>query len=161
MDGEDSSRKYEGYNDEINKLSNMVKDLSEGVNNDSNDRRLGPTTSGNSLANLYNLGAPESRSRLETIEPFLTYKNSYFSNPQTQDLLTNRVWPKTRILLAIVSNMHKEKAINLDQRGKLKDLILDSDPRLHAALNEYYIDGNRNLLYRNLIRLTFAEVYSR
>lgn len=47
MDEEDSSRKYEGYNDEINKLSNMVKDLSEGVNNDSNDRRLGPTTSGN------------------------------------------------------------------------------------------------------------------
>lgn len=83
----------------------------------------------------------------------MSYRNIYFANPQNQDLLTNRVWPKTRILLAIVSRMHKEKVIDLDQRGRLKDLILDSDPRLHQALNDYYIDNNRTNLYRNLINL--------
>ena len=157
---EEDSRKFDSYKDEINKLSNMVKDLSGVGHSESNDKRLGPTTEGINYI-FYSIGKTENRGRLEIIEPFLTYRNSYFSNPQNQDLLTNRVWPKARILLAIASNMYKEKAINLDQRGKLKDLILDSDPRLHAALNQYYVDGNRNLLYRNLVSLTFGDTHGR
>jgi hypothetical protein len=43
---EEDSRKYDSYKDEINKLSNMVKDLSGVGHSDSNDKRLGPTTEG-------------------------------------------------------------------------------------------------------------------
>ena len=65
-------------------------------------------------------------------------------------MLTNKVWPKERILLAIASRMHKDKIIDLDERGTLKDMILDADPRLHAVLNDYYIDCDQNNLYRSI-----------
>jgi len=39
--------------------------------------------------------------------------------------------------------MYKDKWITWEQRGKLKDMILDSDILLHA-LNQYYVDGDRN-----------------
>ena len=67
-------------------------------------------------------------------------EGGFASDPQ--DFLTQQVWPRTRMLLAIVSRMHKEKILNLDQRGAVKDLILDSDQRLHTILNQYYLDGD-------------------
>lgn len=64
------------------------------------------------------------------------------------------MWPKIRMLLAIVSRMHKEKVINLEQRGALKDLIIASDPRLHAVLNDYYIEGDKGNLYKAFVLLS-------
>lgn len=116
----------------------MVRDISE--------RRDGPPLSANSMGGY-------ERSRMDEMEPFGSSRGMYYSNSMNQDGLTNRVWPKTRMLLAIASRMYKEKVINLEQRGKLKDLILDSDRRLETALNEYYLDSDRNLLYQNLISL--------
>lgn len=131
----------EDIKNEVSKLTNIVKDLSESKNHDlPSEVRPSPTSLG-------------QRSSLENKESFLSYRNSYFSNPQTQDFLTNRVWPKTRILLALASRMYKENVISLEKRGKLKDLIIAADPRLQSALNEYYMNDNRALLYRNLISL--------
>lgn len=131
---EDSHQNHASLEQKINRLSDMVRDMSE---------RREPESFG-----------VDQRANPDSIDPFLTTRNLYYTNADNQDMLTNRVWPKTRMLLAIVSRMYKEKVVNLDQRGKLKDLIIDSDPRLNAPLNDYYLDGNRNNLYRNLISLT-------
>ena len=48
----------------------------------------------------------------------------------TQGILTTHVWPKSRMLFAVVSKMSKEGVLNAKQRGVLKDLILDYDSRL-------------------------------
>lgn len=45
-------------------------------------------------------------------------------------VLTTHVWPKSRMLFAVVSKMSKEGLLNENQRGVLKDMILDYDARL-------------------------------
>jgi len=42
-------------------------------------------------------------------------------------MITAQVWPKSRMLLAVVSKMAKEGALDAAQRGALKDLILEYD----------------------------------
>ncbi|CAI2371778.1 unnamed protein product [Moneuplotes crassus] len=128
---------------EVTKLTEMVKGLSENKPQDNFSEFKPRQTPSNH----------DQRVDFDTSGSFFSYRNSHFSNPQTQDFLTNRVWPKTRILLALASRMYKENVITLEQRGKLKDLIIAADIRLQAALNEYYIDGNRAILYRNLVCL--------
>ena len=49
------------------------------------------------------------------------------SSGQRYGLLTTHVWPKSRMLFAIVSKMSKEGMLNEQQRGVLKDMILDYD----------------------------------
>jgi hypothetical protein len=56
------------------------------------------------------------------------------SNGHAQGLLTTHVWPKSRMLFAVVSKMSKEGVLNNKQRGILKDLILEYDPRLIQQL---------------------------
>jgi hypothetical protein len=69
------------------------------------------------------------------------------------ELLTYHVWPKSRMLLAIVSRMLKEGLLTPEQKGKLKDLILDGDGKMMQALQQYEMDGNRRLLYSVFLKL--------
>lgn len=64
--------------------------------------------------------------------------------------LTTHVWPKSRMLFAIVSKMSKEGDIDEIQRGVLKDLILDNDPRIMVCLANYEADGQRDRLYSSM-----------
>ena len=69
------------------------------------------------------------------------------------EFLTNHVWPKSRMLLAIVSRMYKEGKLDSISRGKLKDLIIDEDPRLLQSLQQYEMDGDRRVLYSSFLKL--------
>ena len=51
------------------------------------------------------------------------------------------------MLFAIVSKMNKEGDIDELQRGILKDLILEHDPRILNCLDQYEADGQRDKLY--------------
>ncbi len=53
--------------------------------------------------------------------------SSYRATSAAQGMLTTQVWPKSRMLFAVVSKMSKEGLLNEAQRGVLKDLILDYD----------------------------------
>ena len=68
-------------------------------------------------------------------------------------MLTGQVWPKSRMLFAVVSKMSKEGALNPKQRGILKDLILDYDSRLIACLSEYDRLGNKEKLYYSFLQV--------
>ena len=74
----------------------------------------------------------------------------------TTELLTYHVWPKSRMLLAIVSRMLKEGLLSSHQKGKLKDLILEEDARMLQCLQQYEMDGNRRLLYSSFLKLAAA-----
>ena len=62
-------------------------------------------------------------------------------------MLTTHVWPKSRMLFAVVSKMSKEGVLTPEQRGILKDLILEYDSRLVSYLKEYDRLGNKDRLY--------------
>jgi hypothetical protein len=86
--------------------------------------------------------------RLQALE------NKQESNREgTNELLTYHVWPKSRMLLAIVSRMLKEGLLSDEQKGKLKDLILDEDPKMLQCLQQYEMDGNRKVLYSSFLKL--------
>lgn len=51
------------------------------------------------------------------------------------------------MLFAIVSKMSKEGVVTEDERGVLKDMILEHDTRLLQCLQSYEAEGNRNKLY--------------
>ena len=57
------------------------------------------------------------------------------------------------MLFAVVSKMTKEGMLTAEQRGVLKDLILDYDQRLCQFLHEYEFDGDRDKLYYNFINI--------
>lgn len=57
------------------------------------------------------------------------------------------------MLLSIVSKMSKEGRLSKADRGKLKDLILDSNPKLLQILHEYETSGNQQKLYSDFIKL--------
>ncbi len=57
------------------------------------------------------------------------------------------------MLLSIVSKMSKEGRLSKTDRGKLKDLILDSNPKLLQILHEYETSGNQQKLYSDFIKL--------
>lgn len=78
------------------------------------------------------------------VRPDLSPDNS---RNDIEGTLTTHVWPKSRMLFAVVSKMSKEGALNSAQRGVLKDLILESDARLLEHLQEYETGGNRDKLY--------------
>ena len=67
-------------------------------------------------------------------------------------MLTTQVWPKSRMLFAVVSKMSKEGLLNEAQRGVLKDMILDYDQRLLLSLQEYEAGGDRERLYYNFLQ---------
>lgn len=67
--------------------------------------------------------------------------------------LTNKVWPKSRTFLSIISKMFNENYINDHQRGILKDMIMDHNPQLYNILEEYEIDGDSKKMYDNIIVL--------
>ena len=58
------------------------------------------------------------------VRPSSSYRSA------NQGLLTTHVCPKSRMLFAVVSKMSKEGLLNENQRGILKDMILDYDSRL-------------------------------
>lgn len=72
---------------------------------------------------------------------------------QPKSELTNQIWPKSRLLLSIVSKMCKERRLTKTDRGKLKDLILDSNPKLLQILHEYETSGDQQRLYSDFIKL--------
>jgi len=80
-------------------------------------------------------------------------KSSIFQKIENKINLTNQVWPKTRTLLSISSKMFREKIITHDQRGVLKELILDQNPNLYGYLSAYESNNNYKLLYENIIKL--------
>ncbi|OMJ75932.1 hypothetical protein SteCoe_24828 [Stentor coeruleus] len=75
------------------------------------------------------------------------------SGDSNSEFLTYHVWPKPRMLLAIVSRMLKEGLLNPEQKGKLKDLILEGDTKMMQYLQQYEMDGNRRLLYSSFLKL--------
>lgn len=80
-------------------------------------------------------------------------KEKNFIQEEKPEILTNSIWPKSRMLLAIVSKMFKEGLLNKNQRGVLKDLIIDNDQRILNLLKQYEADGDRNVLYKNFLSL--------
>ena len=72
---------------------------------------------------------------------------AYDGRGGVQNTLTTHVWPKSRMLFAIVSKMNKEGDIDELQRGILKDLILEGDQRILNCLDQYEADGQRDKLY--------------
>ena len=63
------------------------------------------------------------------------------------------MWPKSRMLFAVVSKMSKEGVLNNRQRGILKDMILEYDSRLVACLQEYDRVGNKDRLYYQFLQI--------
>eukprot|EP01017_Pseudomicrothorax_dubius_P005528 TRINITY_DN11418_c0_g1_i7.p1 TRINITY_DN11418_c0_g1~~TRINITY_DN11418_c0_g1_i7.p1 ORF type:complete len:238 (+),score=47.80 TRINITY_DN11418_c0_g1_i7:285-998(+) len=51
------------------------------------------------------------------------FKNELIPIEDTSEFLTNTVWPKSRMLFAIISKMSKEGLLNQDQKGMLKDPV--------------------------------------
>ena len=72
--------------------------------------------------------------------------------------LTTHVWPKSRMLFAIVSKMSKEGDINETQCGVLKDLILENDNRIMTCLANYESDGQRDRLYLSMKQIANETV---
>jgi hypothetical protein len=68
--------------------------------------------------------------------------------------LTSVVWPKSRTLLSLVSKMYNEKYINSEQRGILKEMIIDRNQVLTKYLNEYEISGDSLSLYQKIVKLS-------
>ena len=66
-------------------------------------------------------------------------------------ILTTHVWPKSRMLFAVVSKMSKEGVLNNNQRGILKDMILEYDSRLVSCLQDYDRVGNKDRLYTQFV----------
>lgn len=75
-------------------------------------------------------------------------------NQKTNLNLTSLVWPKSRTLLSIISKMYSEKYISAQQRGVLKEMIIDRDPTLSKYLNEYEITGDSLKMYQKIIDLS-------
>jgi len=69
------------------------------------------------------------------------------------ELLTFHVWPKSRMLLSIVSRMLKEGLLSRRQKGRLKDLILEEDSHMLKCLQQYEMDGNRKQLYSSFLEI--------
>ena len=67
-------------------------------------------------------------------------------------VLTTQVWPRSRLLFSVVSKMTKEGLLNVQQRGTLKDLILEYDNALAGFLQEYELSGDREKLYYNFVQ---------
>jgi hypothetical protein len=77
-----------------------------------------------------------------------------FLNNQKSNLsLTKFVWPKSRTLLSIISKMYAESYINAEQRGVLKELIMDYDKNILSILAEYEVNGNSYEMYQSIINL--------
>jgi hypothetical protein len=57
------------------------------------------------------------------------------------------------MLFAVVSKMSKEGLLSSEQRGTLKDLILDYDTHLLTLLSEYDRLGNKETLYNGFLEL--------
>ena len=64
------------------------------------------------------------------------------------------------MLLSIVSKMSKEGRLSKTDRGKLKDLILDSNPKILQILHEYEVGGNQQKLYSDFIKLAKSTTSS-
>ena len=77
-----------------------------------------------------------------------------------QGILTTHVWPKSRMLFAVVSKMSKEGVLNAKQRGVLKDLILEYDSRLVQCLQEYDRVGNKDRLYYQFLQIANLAEYA-
>jgi hypothetical protein len=50
--------------------------------------------------------------------------------------------------------MYNEKYINSEQRGILKEMIIDRNQMLTKCLNEYEISGDSLSLYQKIIKLS-------
>ena len=57
------------------------------------------------------------------------------------------------MLFAVVSKMSKEGVLNNNQRGILKDMILEYDSRLVSCLQEYDRVGNKDRLYYQFLQI--------
>ena len=75
--------------------------------------------------------------------------------------MTTHVWPKSRMLFAIVSKMSKENVVTDAERGTLKDLILEHDNRLLQCLQGYETEGNRARLYQSFIDIANQAMQQR
>jgi hypothetical protein len=62
------------------------------------------------------------------------------------------------MLFAIVSKMSKEGVVNEMQRGILKDLILEHNPRMLGCLANYEAQGDRDALYNHFIDIANSVV---
>lgn len=82
--------------------------------------------------------------------------SKYLKGENPNSSLTNKVWPKSRTFLSIVSKMFNENYINDYQRGLLKEMIMDQNQDLDYILDEYEIDGDSNKLYQNIIALAYS-----
>ena len=83
---------------------------------------------------------------------------AYDGRTSHSNTLTTHVWPKSRMLFAIVSKMSKEGDIDEIQRGVLKDLILENDNRIMTCLANYEADGQRDRLYSSMKQIANETV---
>lgn len=79
---------------------------------------------------------------------------------RSQGRLTGQVWPKSRMLFAVVSKMSKEGLLSQNQRGILKDLILDYDSELISHLSEYDRLGDKEKLYNGFLEVANMQAKS-
>lgn len=85
--------------------------------------------------------------------------SNYIKGENLNKSLTNKVWPKSRTFLSIISKMFNDNYIDENQRGLLKEMIMDQNQYLDNILDEYEIDADSNKLYENIIAL--ADSYEK
>jgi len=81
------------------------------------------------------------------------YDEDYIGNGNSNLNLTNKVWPKSRTFLSIISKMFNDNYIDEYQRGILKEMIMDHNQALNNILEEYEIDADSKNLYESIIQL--------
>jgi hypothetical protein len=62
------------------------------------------------------------------------------------------------MLLSIASKLYKEKFITIEQRGVLKELILDQDPNLLNILTTYENTRNYKILCESITKLIALNI---
>jgi len=85
--------------------------------------------------------------------------SNYLKGENPNKNLTNKVWPKSRTFLSIVSKMFNDNYINEYQRGLLKEMIMDQNQYLDNILDQYEMDADSEKLYQNIIAL--ADSYDK
>ncbi len=55
--------------------------------------------------------------------------------------------------LSIIADMYNEELINVEQRGMLKELILDNDEKLKNYLETFHRIDDRSILYSSILDL--------
>lgn len=142
------SRSLKNFNQQESYINNSNNNLNNNNNNNNNIKSSRKNTS-------------NSKKKQQTSSGYFNNNKDYDEdyNGSINLSLTNKVWPKSRTFLSIVSKMFNENYIDEYQRGILKEMIMDHNLALNKILEEYEIDADSKKLYESIIQL--ADSYDK